>query len=104
MKLVRVTLSSGTTQFYIDRPYEAESTDFSNCDNALKYLHNLMEKNDVLAVMLMRGGTTVVENGNNRHDPYMGSVPAMINLRNITMLVIENAGVYEVEEKEKEKE
>jgi len=97
MKIVRVTLGVGQHKVFYDRPFEEGKNDFENCDSALKFLSELFKQNEVLAVMHMTGGSHVTEEGKTRHDPFMGAVPAMINLRNVVMLTIENAGVYNIE-------
>lgn len=100
MKIVRVTLNSGGTKFFLDRPYDADSNEFDNCNNALQFLTKIFEENKVLAVMLMPQTPTnvEVEKGKYRQDPFVGAIPAMINLGNIAMIAIENAGVYDVED------
>jgi len=98
MKIVRITLSAGQSKFFFDRPFEEGKSDFDSCDNALKFLTQLYEEQKVLAVMLMQGGGQVVEDGKARNDPFLGAIPAMVNLKNISMLVIENAGVYDIAE------
>jgi len=101
MKIVRVTLSAGGTKFFFDRPFNPDTNDFENCDSALKFLTELCEQNKTIAVMYMTGGGQIVDGSNKpRHDPFLGAIPAIVNLQNISMLLIENAGVYDMEEKE----
>ena len=95
MKIVRVTISTRSARFYYDRAFEEGQSDTENVDAAIKFFTQLYEEQKVVAVMLMMDGAYLVEDGKRKHDPYLGAVPAMLNLGQTEFVAIENAGIYE---------
>lgn len=102
MKIVRVTIKVGGSNLYFDKPFDEKLDDFGNTDAALKFLTEMYEQKKVLAVMLMPVTPTniEIEKGKYRQDPFIHSIPALLNLDSTQFITIENAGVYDVETSE----
>lgn len=99
-KIVRITIATGDDQYFIDRPYDEQNDDFSNCNSSIKWLTQLYEEHKVHAVMKMGFGCSFAEKTEDgkeetRFDPFYGATPALLNLSVLPYVTITNVGVYE---------
>lgn len=85
---IEFSLPKDAMTLYIDHPFDQEKSNQENCDVAVAYLVNAMQDKRVLAVSDVAGGIKVT--------------PALLNLDNITCLLIQSAKVYELKNKDTE--
>ena len=99
MKIVRVVIAISSSKFYFDRPYDEKFDKQVNCNDALTFLSNQIESKKSLAVMAMgQGLQRSTPNGDITIDPFYKAQPAILNLNNISLVIIENVGVYDLKE------
>jgi hypothetical protein len=91
MKIVRVTISVNKENYYFDREYDEKVDAQQNCDNALRFLSDSCNDKQVLAVMAM------FKYNMQQRDEFQGAKPAIINLSIVPSIIIENAGIYDLQ-------
>jgi hypothetical protein len=82
MKIVRITFSLGASnkEYFMDRPYDEQKEDQTNCDNALGFLIGSVKDGDAIAIM----------KENNKK-----AQPVLLNLKNVVEINILNVAVYQ---------
>lgn len=85
MKICRVFIDVGGQKFFFDVDYDKEKTDAQNCDAVLTLIVEQCQHNVILKVM-----TGAVANEESR--------PAVLNLGQVGLLVIDNVAVYQTKE------
>lgn len=100
MKIIRITLTVKDAQFFVDRPYEHVKKDFENCDMAMKWLSNTYKDEGVIAAMKLTAGAHFQETDEagktiTKFDPFYGAIPALLNMRMLAYMCIDNVGIYE---------
>jgi hypothetical protein len=82
-KIVRVSfsLNGSDKEYFMDRMYNEEKDDQTNCDESLAYLVNAVKEGEAIAIMK-----------ESRQKPHQ---PVLINLKNVMEINILNVAVYQ---------
>jgi hypothetical protein len=86
MKIIRLSFTFNDKDYFCDRSYKEEETMQQNCDNALRFVSELVEQKKTLAAMIRLDEKEMK--------------PVFINLAMIPVIQITDVSVYNVDEKQ----
>jgi hypothetical protein len=91
MKITRTKFSIGTAskEYYMDRPYDEQKDNQTNCDEALSFFMACMKDGEAVAVL---------------HQTTKGITPVLLNLKNVISININNVAVYQTKPDDDTKE